>query len=53
MGLKMTQEEYELIVKKEQAYTNAVMFCTSHGIPKEAIEETENGYKFCIEFNFK
>lgn len=53
MKQKMTQEEWELMVRKDQAYAQAVTFCTSHGIPEKAIEETENGYKFCIEFNYK
>jgi hypothetical protein len=49
----MTQEEWELLISKEQAESNAKMFCLSHGIPEEAVEETENGYRFCIEFNYK
>ena len=53
MELEMTQEEWELMVRKDQAYALAVMFCTSHGITEEAIEETENGYRFCIEFSYK
>lgn len=49
----MKQEEWEMLVKKDQAKAHAVTFCTSHGIPETAIEETENGYRFCIEFNCK
>lgn len=51
--MEFTQEEWELMVRKSQAHADAVTFCTSHGIPEEAIEETENGYMFCIEFNYK
>ena len=51
--MNFTQEEWELEIMKSQAHAAAVIFCTSHGIPEEAIEETEDGYKFCIEFNYK
>ena len=53
MKPEMTQEEWELEVRKDQAHAHAITFCTSHGIPEEAVEETENGYRFCIEFNYK
>lgn len=51
--MKLTQKEWELEVRKSQAHANAVTFCISHGIPEKVIEETENGYRFCIEFNYK
>ena len=51
--MKLTQEEWELEVRKSQAHASAVIFCTSHGIPEEAVEETKNGYRFCIEFNYR
>lgn len=53
MKLEMTQEEWDLMIRKSQAEAHAITFCTSHGIPEEAVEETENGYRFCIEFNYK
>jgi hypothetical protein len=51
--MEFTQKEWELMIRKDQAHAHAVTFCTSHGIPEEAIEETENGYRFSIEFNYK
>ena len=48
----MKQEDYKLIFAQNIAWANAETFCKSHGIPTEAIEKTENGYKFCIEFNY-
>ena len=51
--MEFTQKDWELMVWKDQSHAHAVTFCTSHGIPEEAIEETENGYRFCIEFNYK
>ena len=47
------QRQYELDRKKSIAEANAITFCTSHGIPETAIEETANDYRFCIEFNYK
>ena len=49
----MNQEEYELIVKKEQAKAQAIVFCQYHEFPESILEETENGFRFCIEFNYK
>ena len=49
----MTQKDYALIFAQNIARAEAETFCTSHGIPTKAIEKTDNGYKFCIEFNYK
>lgn len=49
----MTPEEYALIYAENVARAHAETFCKSHGIPVEAIEKTEKGYKFCVEFNYK
>lgn len=52
----MTQEEqkeYALLYAENIARAKIETFCTSHGIPVEAIEKTETGYRFCIEFNYK
>lgn len=49
----MTQKEYETAFAQSIALANAETFCKSHGIPVEAIEKTDTGYRFCIEFNYK
>ena len=48
----MTPEDYALIFAENIARANAETFCASHGIPVNAIEKTETGYKFSIEFNY-
>ena len=48
----MTEEDLKLIFAQNIAWANAETFCTSHGLPVEIIEETENGYRICIEFKF-
>lgn len=50
---EMKEKEYALIYAENIARAQAETFCASHGIPIEAIEKTETGYKFCIEFNYK
>lgn len=49
----MTQEDYATIFAQNIAWANAEVFCKSHGIPIEAIEKTDTGYRFCVEFNYK
>ena len=48
----MTQEEYELSVRKYQAKCDAEMFCKSHGLSENSIREVEDGYVFQIKFKF-
>lgn len=48
----MSQEEYELSVRKYQAKCDAEMFCQFHGFSKQLIHEAEDGYVFQIKFKF-
>ena len=48
----MNEQEYRKAVAKSQAKANAETWCRCYGLPIEAIEETESGYVFKVEFKF-
>ena len=49
----INSEKWKKEILRSQAKAHAETWCRCYGLPTEALEETENGFVFKVEFNFE